>query len=255
MPNVGGGAGGFVNVGLGGMGVIAGGMMGMTGIGGTPQRAVTRCLQLSNMVQQEDLDTDEDYTDLTDDVTGEMTKYAVAAGGAVSKIVIPKGNIAEGADGGVGNIYVEFSTLEASVKAFMDLPTRKFGEAYIKAVYYPEDKMSSDSYVDILKEEEAQRKNAAAATAAVLSSKPTMPTAAFIQQMPPQQQMMPPQREMPPQPQVSGGGRGIGGGKVEVLGAAPALGMPPASAPAAPGGRGRGRGRTLPAWMTAQGTQ
>ena len=140
------------NHGNGGMGGMVGGIGGSVTTGRQP----TRCLQLSNMVTQEDLATDDAYEELKEDVTGEMEKYAVAASGAaVVKIEIPKGTIGstevvKAEDGsvvnnsGVGNIYVEFSTLEASVKAFMDLPTRKFGESYIKAAYYPEATMSTN---------------------------------------------------------------------------------------------------------------
>ena len=242
MPDTGGGGMGGIDLGLGGIGGIV------------VQRPVTRCVQLSNMVQQEDLDTDEMYQDLTDDVTGEMAKYAIAAGGDVAKVHIPKGIIADDTTGSVGNIYVEFTTLEAAVKAFMDLPTRKFGEAYIKAVYYSEDKMSKEEYIDIIKFEEENKSVLNAATASAAAAV----TAAALGTVPQPllaHQLIPPSvgvnhsygRGM--QTDTSGTYKPAPGaavshvtGEVQILGGS-----------GAPVGRGRGRGRTLPAWMTAQG--
>ena len=241
-----------MNTGGGGIGGID---LGLGGIGGiVVQRPVTRCLQLSNMVQQEDLDTDEMYQDLTDDVTGEMAKYAVAAGGDVAKVHIPKGIIADDTTGSVGNIYVEFTTLEAAVKAFMDLPTRKFGEAYIKAVYYSEDKMSKEEYIDIIKFEEENKSALDAAKASAAAAV----TAAALGTVP---QPLLPHQLIPPSVGVNHTyGRGMqtdtsgtykpapGAAVSHVTGEVQILG-----GTGAPVGRGRGRGRTLPAWMTPKG--
>jgi hypothetical protein len=285
-------------------GGLGSGMIGGIGVPATSGRSPTRCVQLSNMVTQEDLDTDENYDELMEDVVGEMNKYAAAVGATVIKVEIPKGTIAtekkEGDDNlegtGIGNIYVEFSTLEACVKAFMDLPTRKFGESYIKAAYYPEDTMAKNIFQDIVLLDASKAKksteNEFAATLAtqsgggatgVVSAAVATADVSSFQPLPskyaPTFGGQQPQGQIPCKifnthgqckfgsecrfahvdtskyasthgsssvtvDQGGLGARGIGGSAVSVA--------PPVVDSAAPVGRGRGRGRTLPAWMTTE---
>jgi hypothetical protein len=221
----GGGGGGGMGGGYGGRGGM---MMGMPGVGGMNAafggRTPTRALQLSNMITPEELKDDEEFKFIVEDVATEMTKYAQQSGGTLEDVQIPR-------DGpGVGHIYVLFSNLEAAVEAHLQLPTRKFGEQFIKAAFYAEDKLKGKEFVDVFAEEAAtaaKRKEMAAATAAALGSRP------------------PPMTSQPPP--ALGGARGLGAAQQGAPAPVSVLG----GGVGGPGqGRGRGRGMTLPAWMT-----
>jgi splicing factor U2AF subunit len=232
-----GGRGGMGGGGMGGGGYGGHGgmMMGISGVGGMNAafggRTPTRALQLSNMITAEELESDEEFKFIVEDVATEMTKYAQQSGGTLEDVQIPR-------DGpGVGHIYVLFSNLEAAVEAHLQLPTRKFGEQFIKAAFYPEAKLKGKDFTDVFAEEAAtaaKQKEMAAATAAALGSRP------------------PPVTSQAP-PILGGGGRGIGATQqLAPAGnrAPPILGGGIVSAGVPGEGRGRGRGRTLPAWMT-----
>ena len=182
------------------------------------------------MITPEELKDDEEFKFIVEDVATEMTKYAQQSGGTLEDVQIPR----EGS--GVGHIYVLFSNLEAAVEAHLQLPTRKFGDKFIKAAFYDENKLKGKEFIDVFQEESAsaaKRKEMAAATAAALGTRPT-PTA--------------------PQSTASlggGGARGLSTSQASPA-AIPVLGGGSSGVGGGSGGSGRGRGRgmTLPAWMT-----
>ncbi len=229
-------------------GPVGGSLVGGAGGGRKPCRA----LQLSNMVTQEDLNSDEEFGFLAEDVATEMAKYAAAANATVEELKIPRGTIGEP---GVGHIYVMFSNLEAAVQAQLQLPMRKFGEEFIKATFYDEEMLKAGETVDIAAHDAKQQKEKAAAVAQALGAgfnKSAAPAAAAAPA---------PASIQPPGPvEVLGGGgaRGMAPARVqagppEVLGGGGGRGQPAQQQQQQqrmPMGRGRGRGRTLPAWMT-----
>ena len=146
--------------------------------------------------------------------------------GKVLSLSIPRPNSTNPKDAsGVGLIYVEFDAVASSLSAHQGIQGRTFGGNTVGCFYYPEDKYAEGERVDISKPEvrAAMAPTPAAAPPAAAAAVPNPATAAAGMGMP----------GMAAMPAAMAG----------VGGMAAAGGMAPA-----PGGRGRGA--TLPAWMT-----
>jgi len=91
----------------------------------------TTVLCLSNMVIAEDIENDQDYEEILDDVKQECSGY-----GVVKSLLIPRPNTDDPKlQKEVGKIYVEFETLENAWTASQSIQGRKFNERVIKTDY------------------------------------------------------------------------------------------------------------------------
>jgi splicing factor U2AF subunit len=101
----------------------------------------TSVIRLSNMTTPEDLDDDELYLELREDIVDECSKY-----GEVKTLQIPRG-IKHGGDSAdevaVGNIYVQFGSAEEAARAREAVAGRSFNGLIVKAVFYPETPFSN----------------------------------------------------------------------------------------------------------------
>lgn len=94
----------------------------------------TEVLVLMNMVTPEELEDDEEYEDILDDVREECGRY-----GSVRSLEIPRG--VKGVEvAGVGKIYVEFATVQDCQKALEALTGRKFNDRVVVTSYYDPEK-------------------------------------------------------------------------------------------------------------------
>uniref|UniRef100_A0A1I7YNL7 Splicing factor U2AF subunit n=1 Tax=Steinernema glaseri TaxID=37863 RepID=A0A1I7YNL7_9BILA len=94
----------------------------------------TEVLCLMNMVTEEDLQDDEEYEDILEDIKEECSKY-----GHVKSLEIPRA-VAGTETSGVGKVFVEFSDSNECQKAQAALTGRKFANRVVVTSYYDPDR-------------------------------------------------------------------------------------------------------------------
>jgi hypothetical protein len=110
---------------------------GSSGIPAPPQHA-TRILVLLNMVTDEDLQTDEDYNGLKEEVEEEVSKY-----GKLISIQIPRRAIGTIEQSAVRKIFLEYTTVEDAANAEKELSGRQFGSNVVQASFFDEHEYSA----------------------------------------------------------------------------------------------------------------
>ena len=122
-------------------------------------------ITLKNMVTEEDLNDEEMYAELLDDISEECAKF-----GKIMKVVVPKrpaGTVVKQPEEdrlrGVGSVFLHYEELSAAKLALSATVGRKFGGAVVEGSYFPE-----ALFVEGMYSEEA-----AAAAPAVRVSAPT----------------------------------------------------------------------------------
>jgi len=94
----------------------------------------TEVLCLMNMVAPDELQDDEEYEDILEDIREECSKY-----GEVKSVEIPRP--VETVDvPGVGKVYIEFKTVLDCQKAQQNLTGRKFANRTVVTSYFDPDK-------------------------------------------------------------------------------------------------------------------
>ncbi|KAG7361526.1 RNA recognition motif containing protein [Nitzschia inconspicua] len=93
----------------------------------------TRILVLLNMVTDEDLQTDEDYNGLKEEVEEEVAKY-----GTLVSIQIPRRAIGSIEPSAVRKIFLEYATVQDAANAEKELSGRQFGPNVVKASFFDE---------------------------------------------------------------------------------------------------------------------
>ncbi|KTW27876.1 uncharacterized protein T551_02843 [Pneumocystis jirovecii RU7] len=94
----------------------------------------TRVLQMFNMVTPEELQDDDEYEEISEDIRDECSKY-----GKVLDLKIPRGIGGSRSNFGVGKVYVRFETEMSCLKAMKDLAGRKFSDRTVLTSFYPEE--------------------------------------------------------------------------------------------------------------------
>ncbi|KAG0210956.1 U2 small nuclear RNA auxiliary factor 2 [Mortierella sp. GBA30] len=94
----------------------------------------TTVLQLLNMVGPEELEDDQEYEDILDDIRDECSKF-----GQVVDVKIPR-PVAGQPVPGVGKIFVLYKTPEEATVALRALSGRKFADRTVLTSFYDEDK-------------------------------------------------------------------------------------------------------------------
>ena len=98
-----------------------------------PPQKQTRILVLLNMVANEDLETDSEYSGLMEEVEEEVRKF-----GKLLSIQIPRKATASIEPSAVGKIFLEYATIQDSTNAERELSGRQFGPNVVKASYHDE---------------------------------------------------------------------------------------------------------------------
>lgn len=99
----------------------------------------SRVLVLKNMVKITDLENDEDYEEIHDDVLEECKKY-----GRVISIIIPRSGEHTS---GIGKIFVEFPTVEEATRARTGLEGMEFNEKRVECGFHPEELFFQGNFV------------------------------------------------------------------------------------------------------------
>ncbi|ORX95524.1 hypothetical protein K493DRAFT_219056 [Basidiobolus meristosporus CBS 931.73] len=100
----------------------------------------TTILQLLNMVTPEELQDDDEYQDILEDVGDECSKF-----GRIVEFQIPKPINGEKVPG-VGKVFIRFETKDECSVALRALAGRKFGDRTVVASYITEERFQAQDY-------------------------------------------------------------------------------------------------------------
>lgn len=98
-----------------------------------PLKKRTRILVLLNMVANEDLETDSEYSGLMEEVQEEVRKF-----GRLLSMQIPRKATATIEPSAVGKIFLQYATIQDSTNAEQELSGRQFGPNVVEASYHDE---------------------------------------------------------------------------------------------------------------------
>ncbi|KAF6266766.1 hypothetical protein COO60DRAFT_1291678 [Scenedesmus sp. NREL 46B-D3] len=116
--------------GAGGMG----GMAGMDLLGGmAPLPGASRIVVLKNAVEVEELSSPTDYEEIVQDMQDECNKY-----GTVIKLTIPRPSADTAHPNGLGLVIIEYSDVNAALKAKQAMHGRKFGGHVVEGTFLQE---------------------------------------------------------------------------------------------------------------------
>lgn len=111
---------------------------GAGGGAGAPPQPKTRVLVLLNMVTDEDLQTDEEYAGLKEEVGEEVAKY-----GKLVSMQIPRRAIGTIEQSAVRKIFLEYATVQDAANAEKELSGRQFGPNVVEASFFDEQEYSA----------------------------------------------------------------------------------------------------------------
>ncbi|CAL9086007.1 unnamed protein product [Musa textilis] len=101
----------------------------------------TKVVCLTQVVSPDELNDDEEYEDIMEDMRAEGGKY-----GKLVNVVIPRSVPSGEPAPGVGKVFLEYADIDGSTKARQGLHGRKFGGNQVAAVFYPENKFALGEY-------------------------------------------------------------------------------------------------------------
>ncbi|KAL6526940.1 hypothetical protein OROGR_016030 [Orobanche gracilis] len=101
----------------------------------------TKVLCLTQVVTADELQNDDDYEDIVEDMRTECGKF-----GTLVNVVIPRPPPSGEMGPGVGKVFLEYTDIEGATKARQGLNGRKFGGNEVVAVFYPENKFVEGEY-------------------------------------------------------------------------------------------------------------
>ncbi|KAI9312601.1 hypothetical protein BX666DRAFT_1865768, partial [Dichotomocladium elegans] len=122
--------------------------MGVVGpVGPTPmvpiimkEEDATRVIQLMNMVTPEELEDDDEYQDIWEDVSEECSKF-----GTIVDMKIPRPS-KNGVVPGLGKIYIRYETVEQAMAGSRALAGRKFADRTVVTTFIDEDTYLADAF-------------------------------------------------------------------------------------------------------------
>lgn len=107
---------------------------------GIAEDDATRILQLMNMVTPEELEDDDEYQDIWEDIAEECSKF-----GTIIDMKIPRPS-RDHAVPGSGLIFVRYETKEQALEALRALAGRKFADRTVVASFIDEDNYLTDNF-------------------------------------------------------------------------------------------------------------
>ncbi|KAI8329802.1 hypothetical protein BC941DRAFT_463605 [Chlamydoabsidia padenii] len=134
------GMGGLAGTGSNNVAIETRSMMADIPFTGANDEDATRVLQLLNMVVPEELEDEEEYQDIWQDIAEECAKF-----GDIIDMKIPRPNGSEVVPG-CGSIFVRFTTKEQTMTALQSLAGRKFADRIVVASYTDEEKYLADDF-------------------------------------------------------------------------------------------------------------
>lgn len=99
----------------------------------------SKVLCIKNMVSMKELEDDDEYDDLYEDVSEECKSF-----GKVLSIKIPRPDMNSRQVNGIGKVFVEFANRDGALFAKENLKGKSFHGRFIQVVYHPEDAYKRD---------------------------------------------------------------------------------------------------------------
>ncbi|XP_073115962.1 splicing factor U2af large subunit A isoform X2 [Elaeis guineensis] len=103
----------------------------------------TKVVCFTQVVSADELENDEEYEDIVEDMRSEGEKY-----GELLNVIIPRPGPNGEPSPGVGKVFLEYADTEGSTKARQGMHGRKFGGKEVVAIFYPESKFTQGEYDD-----------------------------------------------------------------------------------------------------------
>ncbi|KAG0295665.1 U2 small nuclear RNA auxiliary factor 2 [Linnemannia gamsii] len=100
----------------------------------------TNVLQLLNMISPEELEDDQEYEDIIEDIRDECSKF-----GQVLEVKIPR-PVAGHAVPGVGKIFVKYASAEETTVALSALSGRKFADRTVLTSFYDTERFAANEF-------------------------------------------------------------------------------------------------------------
>lgn len=101
-----------------------------------PYAAATRVLVLRDMLSKEDLENDEEFQDIEDDIRTEVSKF-----GNLTTLLIPRGG-----EPGEGRVFLEYDAPDAALAAAQQLEGRIFDNRTVKTEFMDEEKFKKREF-------------------------------------------------------------------------------------------------------------
>ena len=99
-----------------------------------PSVTLSRVLVLHNMVMDDDLATDQDYAELSQEVRDECAKYGNLVGFMIPRV--PGGGVEPSA---IRKVFLQYSSVQEAQAAEREIKGRQFGDATVETTYYSEE--------------------------------------------------------------------------------------------------------------------
>lgn len=109
--------------------------MSLAGIPSLPLGTPSRVIVLLNMVTAEELEDEEEYADILDDIKGECERF-----GAVTNLLLPR--LRDGMPSAVGKVFVEFGDVQSAQSAATELHGRGFANRTVAVEFMDEAKFA-----------------------------------------------------------------------------------------------------------------
>ncbi|TDH65170.1 uncharacterized protein CCR75_000618 [Bremia lactucae] len=106
--------------------------MTLAGITGVPLGVPTRVIVLLNMVTRDELEDDDEYADIVDDIKGECERF-----GRVVSLLLPRPR--DGILSAVGKVFIEFQDVASAQGAATELHGRGFSNRIVSVEFMPEE--------------------------------------------------------------------------------------------------------------------
>ncbi|RLN66262.1 hypothetical protein BBP00_00002334 [Phytophthora kernoviae] len=107
--------------------------MSLAGIPSVPLGPPSRVIVLLNMVTPEELDDEEEYADILDDIKGECERF-----GTVASLLLPRPR--DGVPSAVGKVFIEFGDVQSAQSAATELHGRGFSNRTVAVEFMDEGK-------------------------------------------------------------------------------------------------------------------
>lgn len=103
--------------------------------------ASTTVVELRNVVTREEVENDEEFEEIKEDMEEEGSKF-----GKLENVLIPRPSDGPGMAAGVGRVFLKYSAKEEAERAHATMSGRRFGEKTVEACFYDEKRFAERDF-------------------------------------------------------------------------------------------------------------
>lgn len=101
----------------------------------------TTVVELRNVVTREEVENDEEFEEIKDDMEEEGGKF-----GKLESVVIPRPNDGPAMYAGIGRVFLKYSTKEEAERAHATMSGRRFGDKTVEAAFFDEERFAERNF-------------------------------------------------------------------------------------------------------------